>query len=66
MICICVLPSAFYHLKVIKMEFGKEIIAIPLGILMRQGADLLLVLCVSIYVSILFVYTHRLRNRNSF
>jgi len=48
------------------MEFGEEVIAIPQGILKRQGADFLLVPHVSLYVSILFVYTHRLRNRNSF
>lgn len=64
-ICICILHGVFWHLKVIKMEFGEEMVAIPQGILKRQGADLLLVLCDSIYVSILFVCTYRLRNRNS-
>lgn len=38
-------------------------IAIPLGILKRQGSDLPLVFYVLIYVSILFVCTPRLRNR---
>lgn len=30
------------------MEFGEEMIGIPQGILKRQGADLLLALCVSV------------------
>lgn len=64
-ILFCIIPGVFYHLEVIKMEFGEKIIAIPQGILKQEGADLP-VLYVSVYVSVLFVSARRFRNINSF
>lgn len=53
-ILFCIIRSVFYHLEVIKMEFGEKMIAISQGILKQEGADLP-VLYISVDVSVLFV-----------